>query len=203
MDKTLILLKEEFLDHTFISWDVANKIDAARQGEHTDLSEAGQLLVILQDRQLEDNRWYIQKDIEKLTGRLRRLFWMDPIQQEFYHRYHDVILNDNTASTNRFNMPLNSWVIVDANGKSHLIACALTSGETTEDYEWILHQLLQANNGIIPSVILVDEDPAMEAACASTIPDTYVVNCIWHISSLNLNKNLHGAMGSHWENFIS
>jgi len=83
-----------------------------------------------------------------------------------------------------------------------LVACALISGETTEDYEWILEQLLESNNNLAPGVILVDEDPAMEAACVSRIPATAIINCIWHLASLSLNipKNLRS--GSNWDEFI-
>jgi hypothetical protein len=45
----------------------------------------------------------------------------------------------------------------------------LISSETTDDYEWILRCLLEAGEGLAPAVIIVDEDPAMEAACAIVI----------------------------------
>jgi len=43
---------------------------------------------------------------------------MNPVQRELYLRYRDVVLNDSTAQTNRFNMPLNTFVVVDTNGKA-------------------------------------------------------------------------------------
>src|SRR5438067_711238 len=61
-----------------------------------------------------------------------------------------------------------------------------------DDYEWAS-----------PGVIMVDEDPAMETACASLIPNTVIVSCIWHLGSLNLAKNLRGALGPKWESFLS
>ena len=76
------------------------------------------------------------------------------------------------------------------------------SGETTEDYEWILEQLLESSSGVAPGVLLVDEDPAMEAASANIIPQTTVLNCIWHLGSLNLAKNLQGALRSDWQTFL-
>lgn len=128
---------------------------------------------------------------------------MNPQQRELYIRYCDIVLNDNTAQTNRFKIPLNVFVIVDTNGKSRMVACALISGERTEDYEWILESLLEANNQLASGIILIDEDPAMEAACESQIPTTTIINCIWHLASLNLPKNLCGALGSsNWDSFI-
>jgi MULE transposase domain len=100
-------------------------------------------------------------------------------------------------------MPLNTFVIVDANGKSRMVACALISGERTEDYEWVLQSLLEANDQLAPGVILVDEDPGMEAACESQIPTTTIINCIWHLTFLNLPKNLRGALrSSNWDDFV-
>jgi hypothetical protein len=60
-----------------------------------------------------------------------------------FNRYHDVVLNDNTANTNRFKMPLSSFVGVDNEGHSMILANALVSSEDTEAYEWILDQLLK------------------------------------------------------------
>lgn len=137
LNKMLILLRIDFPNHNFIPRNVMNIIAKMKQESNSNLSQAAQLLVILQDRQNEDDQWFIQKDIDE-TGCLRRLFWMEPQQRELYLQYHDVILNDSTAQTNHFNMPLNTFLIVDSNGNSRLVACALISGEMTEDYEWIL-----------------------------------------------------------------
>jgi hypothetical protein len=194
--QVLKLLRRDWPDHTFFSRKVSNAIAKAKRGKKSGLSglsEAAQLLLILHDRQAEEGEFFVRRHVNAITGRLHRLFWMDTQQRGLYFRYHDVVLNDNTAQTNRFNMPLSTFVIVDANGKSRIVACALVSGETTEDYEWILEQLLE-NGGVAPRIILVDEDPAMEAACASIIPQTIMLNCIWHLGSLNLAKNLRASL---------
>jgi hypothetical protein len=128
---------------------------------------------------------------------------MNPSQRILYRRYRDVVLNDNTAKTNRFNMPLNVFVVVDTDGKSRAVAYSLVGGETTQDYEWILRQLLEANDGCAPNIIIVDEDPAMEAACSSIIGDTVLINCIWHIGHQNLARNLRGPLAVRWNSFIS
>jgi hypothetical protein len=204
LSKVLILLKKEWPGHHFVSRQVSNAIlKAKRGGEPLDVPQVVQLLGLLHDHQREDSRWFIRKDVDEHSGRLRRLFWMNPVQRELYIRYRDVILNDSTAQTNRFNMPLNTFVVVDADGKSRMVGCAMISGETTDDYEWILRSLLEAGEGLAPAVIIVDEDPAMEAACAIVVPETAMVNCIWHLGSLNLPKNLRGAFGASWDDFIS
>jgi hypothetical protein len=198
----LCLLRKDWPDHNFLARNVSNAIAKVKRGGLLELSEAAQLVLKLHDRQAEDATFFFRKDVEEVTGRLRRLFWMEPQQRVLYLRYNDIVLNDNTANTNRFNMALSTFVIVDANAKSRIAACALVSGETTADYEWILEQLLEASDGVAPGVLLVDEDPAMEAACASTIPQTTMLNCIWHLGSLNIAKNLQGALRSEWQAFM-
>lgn len=100
-------------------------------------------------------------------------------------------------------MPPNVLVIINYNGRSHLVGCSLVSGEKTEDYKWILKQLLAASNNLPPHVIIINEDPSMEAACTNVIGDMTLLNCIWHLGHQNLNKNLHGALGKDWDAFIS
>src|SRR5436853_2609408 len=63
---------------------------------------------------------------------------MSPSQIALWLEYHDVVLNDNTAKTNRYNMPLSLFLIVDNNTKSRLVAQSLVSDEMVETYKWIL-----------------------------------------------------------------
>lgn len=203
LEQVIFLLKMDWPDKTFDRRTVANAIQKAKaKASHYDGSEAAELFKILQSKAHEDKDWFVATELDS-KGRLQRIFWMSPSQRSLYRRYHDVVLNDNTFKTNRFGMPLNVLVIVDNNGKSRLAGCSLVSGETTLDYEWILQKLLEANNNTAPRVILVDEDLAMEAACANVIKSTILLNCIWHLGHQNLNRNLHGALGKDWEAFIS
>ena len=179
LGKVLTMLKKEWPEHHFVHRQVSNIILKTKHArELPDVPQVVQLLGLLHDHQQEDSRWFIRKDIDPSSGHLRRLFWMNPVQRELYLRYRDVILNDSTAQTNRFNKPLNIFIVVYADGKSRMVGCALISGETTDDYEWILRSLLEAGEGLAPAVIVVDEDPAMEAACAIVIPEAAMINCI-------------------------
>src|SRR5437868_13167611 len=63
---------------------------------------------------------------------------MSPSQIALWLEYHDVVLNDNTVKTNRYNMPLSLFLIVDNNTKSRLVAQSFVSDETVETYKWIL-----------------------------------------------------------------
>ena len=97
----LRLLRDDWPDHPFLAEKVSNSLTRARRGKKSEPSEAAQLVLLLRDRQTEDDGFFFRKDVEEGTGRLRRLFWMEPQQRVLYLRYQDVVLNDNTANTNR------------------------------------------------------------------------------------------------------
>ncbi|KAF9404889.1 hypothetical protein BGZ76_006763 [Entomortierella beljakovae] len=56
-----------------------------------------------------------------------------------------------------------------------MVAGALVSGVKTEDYEWILEQLLEATNEAAPGIIM-------------------------HLAYVNIRPKLHGALGADWDN---
>ncbi|KAI9233018.1 MAG: hypothetical protein BYD32DRAFT_440446 [Podila humilis] len=85
---------------------------------------------------VDENFTYI-RDVGK-EQRLQRMFWQTPGQKQLYQQYHDVVVYDTTASTNYFKLPLHVFVIVDSFFRTRLIGCALTTGETVEDFKWTL-----------------------------------------------------------------
>ncbi|EXX55726.1 hypothetical protein RirG_222750 [Rhizophagus irregularis DAOM 197198w] len=112
---------------------------------------------------------------------------MSPTHIALWLEYHDIILNDNTAKTNRYNMPLSLFLAVDNNTRSRLVAQALISDETTESYKWILECTKKATM-IKPLVFVTNTDPAMDAAIEQIYETTYPIHYIFHISE-NLPKN--------------
>lgn len=192
------LLLKEFPEKQFLPKTISNAMQIVKTDNDNKPSEAAALISHLQHCKEEDQSWFVEFDLDS-TGHSRRLFWMTLLQRQLYQRYSDV---DATANTNRFKMTLCNFVIVDTNNRSRLVASALICQEGTEDYEWILRNLLVANNRIIPTVLLVDEDTAMEAACIKILPETSMVSCIWHLASLNLKKNLQKQLGNKWAEFV-
>ena len=73
---------------------------------------------------------------------------MSPTQQELYQRFSDVVLNDNTCKTNKYNMYLSVFMIKDNYGKFRNVANALVEDELASTYVWILQCLTKATNTI-------------------------------------------------------
>lgn len=159
--------------------------------------EVTRLFDILQERQSKEDDFFVRFQLDD-DQKLTRIFWIDRSQRLLYNRYRDCLVSDNTSRTNRFNMSMNAMAIVDNDGKSRLVACALTAGESKEDYAWVLTQLMAATGHNAPAAIILDEDPAMEAACSSVLKSTVLINCLWHLGCQNLQKNLRGRLANEW-----
>ena len=103
---------------------------------------------------------------------------MKPDQLDLYLRYNDVVLNDNTARTNKYNLPLGTFTVIDNNGSTRLIASALATGETTVDHTWMLQSLLKATGGVQPVVLFTDQDYALEVAIPDQLTETTHKCCL-------------------------
>jgi hypothetical protein len=195
LPRTMDLLRYEHPGHAFDKKSVLCRYRMCQWALVRDLiptaSQSECLLSILNRKKLEEG-WICAADYYQ--DKLIRLFWMDPLMLELFRMYHDVVINDTTLQTNKLGMPLNCFVVVDCEFKTRLVACAITRGETEEDYVWILNQLRLAGEGILPRVIVVDEDLAMDAALPQVFPQAQVINCIWHIQK-NIRSHLFPIFG--------
>ena len=174
-------------------------------------NDASKLYEHLMQLKENDVRWQIFVEFDEAKV-LRRLFWMSPNQIELWIQYHDVIINDITCKTNRYNMALSLFVIIDNHNCSRLVCQALVDDETAEAHIWILECTLLATGGkrqseniiggLIPLVFMTDSDPAVDAACIRVYKGCYAMHCIYHINQ-NLYKNLSKPLGENYSQFLS
>jgi hypothetical protein len=193
------LLKAKFPTLSILDCDLANAMQKFKVKSNDIMDDASHLLKMLIQHKSNDPGWFIEFKIDQ-DNRLTRLFWMSPTQIAFWLEYHDVILNDNTAKTNRYQMPLSLFLAIDNNTKSRLVAQALVSDETTESYKWILECTKNATM-TEPLVFVTDADPAMDAAIGQVYETTYPIHCIFHICE-NLPKNTKSKLSDQYENFV-
>ena len=64
----------------------------------------------------QDSRWKIYVRHSGNEKRLSGIFWMSPSQQDLYQRFYDIVLNDNTCKTNKYNMYLSVFMVKDNYG---------------------------------------------------------------------------------------
>ncbi|EXX75372.1 hypothetical protein RirG_042450 [Rhizophagus irregularis DAOM 197198w] len=150
-------------------------------------------------KKAEDLHWIVDFELDK-DNRLTCLLWMSSDQVDLWLRYHDVVINDNTARTNQYQMPLEVFIIIDNKCKSCLVCQVLVSDESLDTHVWILKCIKKATK-TAPIVMFTDADPALDAAIPIIFSETYPVHCIFHIVQ-NLPKNLKAKLGEKWDDFI-
>jgi hypothetical protein len=192
------LLKAKFLTISIFDCDLSNAIQKYKVRPDV-IHDASRLLKILIEHKSNDPGWFVDFQLDQ-DKRLTRLFWMSPAQITLWLKYHDVILNDNTAKTNRYQMPLSLFLVVDNNTKSRLVAQALVSDESVESYKWILECTKKATM-TEPLVFVTDADPAMDAAITQIYETTHPIHCIFHISE-NLPKNVKSKLSDQYKSFV-
>jgi hypothetical protein len=72
--------------------------------------------------------------------------------------------------------------------------------ETECSYIWLIQCLKKTS--IIPHVIITDADPAILNAIRQKLPNTFHINCIFHIVQ-NLPKRLKAVLGKDYLSFIN
>ncbi|CAG8645038.1 25258_t:CDS:2, partial [Gigaspora rosea] len=108
---------------------------------------------------------------------------------------------DNTAQTNYYNFPLCLFVLIDNHNKTRIAAQALMPNKTIESFRWVMGQLKKAT-GILPRILMTDEDLSIKYVVAHNLPNTKYLFCLYHLSQ-NLLKNLRSKLGEQYADFIN
>ncbi|RIB08957.1 hypothetical protein C2G38_2210197 [Gigaspora rosea] len=116
-----------------------------------DESDAAKMLSYLIEQRNKDPDYVVITRLEGPHNELTGLFWMTSQQRnELWAKFHDVIIQDNTAKTNQYEMALSIFVGIDNNFKTRVLAQALTKYKTLVDYSWILQCILEATESLSP-----------------------------------------------------
>ena len=192
-------LEAKFPEQMFYDDDLYRAIQYFRPQRKNDSNDAAKLYTRLLEFSQNNPIWKIAIEFDD-NNTLTHLFWMSPSQIELWYRYSDIVIQDVTCKTNRYDMALSLFVILDENRNIRLVAQALLIDETKESHEWTFKQVNLATNNMYPKVIMTDADPAVHAAIRSTFPMTYPMHCTFHISQ-NLIKKCQKLLGKKFHEF--
>lgn len=112
---------------------------------------------------------------------VRNAFWVDASSKVAYTHFGDVVMLDTMFLTNRFKMPLVSFVGVNHHGQSILLGCALLGDETPASYVWLFKAWLEAMSGQPPKALITDRSNSIATAVAEVFPETCHRFCLWLI----------------------
>ncbi|CAB5374757.1 unnamed protein product [Rhizophagus irregularis] len=175
-------LEAKFPGQLIYNNDLYQAIQYFRPQTRNDSNDAAKLYAKLLESSQNNPLWKVAiKFDDKNT--LTHLFWMAPSQIELWYRYSDIVIQDVTCKTNRYDMALSLFVILDKNRNIRLVAQVLLIDETKESHEWAFKQINLATNNIHLQVMMTDADLAVHTAIRSTFYTTYPMHSGFHASS--------------------
>lgn len=127
-------------------------------------------------------------------GRLRNVFWADARSRDAYSFFHDSISVDTTSLTNKYEIPLISFVGVNHHGQSALLGCGFLGDESVESYVWIFKTWLACMIGQPPQVIITDWSKPLQNAVSMVFPQSRHCFCLWYIMQ-RVPEKLGGLKG--------
>ena len=196
----LEILKKKYPEHVFHKQDIYNAIYKLRQNDKNEKLDSVLFLNVLLEKMTQDPRWKVFIRHSGNEFHLSGIFWMSPSQQELYQQFSDVVLNDNTCKTNKYNMYLSVFMIKDNYGRFRNVANALVEDELASTYVWILQCLMKATGNVMPKCFWTDSEPGLINAASQVIPTTPHFYCLFHIWQ-NIIKNLKSKLGSRFHAF--
>ncbi|XP_024963894.1 protein FAR1-RELATED SEQUENCE 5-like [Cynara cardunculus var. scolymus] len=116
----------------------------------------------------------------KRDAELSAIFWVDEVARINYKEFGDVISFDGTFRTNKHAMIFVPFLAVDNHKASVVVGSALISGETIDNFTWVLKAFLKCHAKQLVFVI-TDQCSAMKQAILKVFTESKHRLCMWHI----------------------
>ncbi|KAK6123638.1 hypothetical protein DH2020_042619 [Rehmannia glutinosa] len=127
-------------------------------------------------------------------GHLNNVFWADAWSRIAYNYFSDTIAIDTTNLTNKYEMPLISFVGVNHHGQSVLLGCGFLGHESVEYFVWMLRAWLTCMLGKHPQVIVTDQSKPLQIAVSEVFPQARHCYCLSYIMH-RVPEKLGGLIG--------
>ncbi|MBA0720050.1 hypothetical protein Golax_007691 [Gossypium laxum] len=127
--------------------------------------------------QLIDPNFFYVVDLNE-KGCLRNLFWSNTRSRVAYGYFGDVVAVDTICLTDKYQVPLVSFIGVNHHGQSVLLGCGLLAGDTIEACTWLFRAWLTCMLGRPPQVIITDQCRTLQAAVTDVFPRAFHCLCL-------------------------
>lgn len=127
-------------------------------------------------------------------GCLRNVFWADARSRAAGSLFNDTVAIDTTCVTNKYDIPLISFIGVNHHGQQVLLGCAFLGLDSVEYYVWILRAWLNCILGRPPEVIITDQSKPLQSAVCEVFPKACHCYGMWYIMQ-RVPEKLGGLKG--------
>uniref|UniRef100_A0A0A8Y9M9 Protein FAR1-RELATED SEQUENCE n=1 Tax=Arundo donax TaxID=35708 RepID=A0A0A8Y9M9_ARUDO len=112
---------------------------------------------------------------------VRSIFWTDAQARLDYALYGDFISFNTAHSTIESSMPFAPLIGINGHGKKNLFGCALLENDKPETFSWLFRTFLDVMDGKRPSMIITNQDSAIQKSIAEVFPSAFHRFNMWHV----------------------
>nr|KAJ0207731.1 hypothetical protein LSAT_V11C500268080 [Lactuca sativa] len=126
-------------------------------------------------------------DFRVVEKKLNSIFWADETAKYNYNAFGDVVSMDATFSMNKYDMVFVPFTGIDNHKKCVTFDAGILSREDASSYSWLLRAFLKSFKKQ-PTLVLTDQDPALNKVVNEVFPMSAHRFCMWHITKRLPNK---------------
>ncbi|KAE8702910.1 hypothetical protein F3Y22_tig00110478pilonHSYRG00011 [Hibiscus syriacus] len=164
----------------FTHKDLYNALQRGKAKEIVD-GDVNALIAYFDYKKHDDPGFFMTYSVDE-SGALYNLIWSDSTSRSDYTCFGDVIAFDTTYKDNLYGRPIMPIVGVNHHHNIIVFATAIIADETSQSFEWVLQNFLEAMMNKSPISVVTDGDRAMQRAIKSVIPYAKHRLCSWHLS---------------------
>ncbi|KAE8688546.1 hypothetical protein F3Y22_tig00110963pilonHSYRG00030 [Hibiscus syriacus] len=164
----------------FTHKDLYNALQIGKAKEIID-GDVNALIAYFDYKKHDDPGFFITYSVDESRA-LHNLIWSDSTSRSDYTCFGDVIAFDTTYKDNLYGRPIMPIIGVNHHHSTIVFATAIIADETSQSFEWVLQNVLEAMMNKSPISVVTDRDRAMQRAIKSVIPYATHKLCSWHLS---------------------
>ncbi|KAE8682979.1 hypothetical protein F3Y22_tig00111221pilonHSYRG00022 [Hibiscus syriacus] len=164
----------------FTHKDLYNALQRGKAKEIVD-GDVNTLIVYFDYKKHDDPGFFVTYSVDE-SGELHNFIWSDSTSRSDYICFGDVIAFDTTYKNNLYGRPIMPIVGVNHHYNTIVFATAIITDETSQSFEWVLHNFLEAMMNKLPISVVTNGYRAMQRAIKSVIPNAKHRLCYWHLS---------------------
>ncbi|KAE8708491.1 hypothetical protein F3Y22_tig00110339pilonHSYRG00225 [Hibiscus syriacus] len=164
----------------FTHKDLYNALQRGKAKEIVD-GDVNALIGYFDYKKHDDPGFFVTYSVDE-SGALHNLIWSDSTSRSDYIYFCDVIEFDTTYRDKLYGRPIMPIFGVNHHHNTIVFATAIITDETSQSFEWVLHNFLKAMMNKSPISVVTDGDRAMQRVIKSVIPNAKHRLCSWHLS---------------------
>eukprot|EP00873_Tetraselmis_striata_P001195 jgi/Tetstr1/421459/TSEL_012408.t1 len=134
---------------------------------------------------------YLLDDQDRLKG----VLWVSGEQRrDWIECGADVLIHDNTYNMDNLGYKLGVFSGISKEGLTFPVGTCFIVDEETCSYEWQFSTWLACQNGVAPTAVITDADPAVNCVVNTVFPEATHIWCRYHLM-VNIFKNCRATVG--------